>query len=40
MMRIWFMYIDGNVINDHASLCLFHGNCDIPAVACLVVPAS
>ena len=34
-----YVYI-GKRNNDHARLCLFHGDCDIFAVAYLVVPTS
>jgi hypothetical protein len=45
MMRLWFMYIEGNVIdgnaiNDHARSWMSYGSCDILAVACLVIQSS
>jgi hypothetical protein len=45
MMRLWFMYIDGNVIdgnviNDHARFWISYGSCDVLAVACLDVQSS
>ena len=36
-MRLWFMYTLGNVINDHARLWMFFGNCDVLAIAWLIV---